>query len=1342
MRTNHWFLLLVLSLILVAEAEGQGNALRFKPLNPCRVADTRISGTAIQSASSRDFQIAGVCGVPSSAAAYSLNVTAIPPRTLGYISVWPKGQQQPLVSTLNSLDGRIKANAAILPAGDGGAISVYATDITDIVLDVNGYFVDAATDTSALAFFALPPCRIADTRNPTGPLGGPSLAAAQPRTVPVRSSSCNIPAVAQAYSLNFTVVPQRQLGYLSTWPTGASQPLVSTLNALTGTLTANAAIVPAGVNGSIDVYATDASDLIVDINGYFAPSTSDNDLSLYTLPPCRLLDTRIAGGSFLGQKSPNEDTTASPCGLIPSAEAVVLNATVVPAHILGYLSLWPGDQSQPLVSTLNALDGFLTSNMAVVPTSSGVINAYVTDRTDLILDTSGYFAKGTGPAPTTHTLTVNRSGAGTGTVSSFDGKFNCGPVCSVAYLENTSVILTASPTAGSSFAGWSGAGCSGATTCTVTLASSAAVTATFTPPPPHPQTTLTSILVTPLSPTLAKGRSQQFTATGLYSDNATQDLTTSVVWTVEPAGIVSINSSGFAQSVAEGQALIMASSSSVVGISQLLVGPPQVVTMVITAPSSMILGDVAPLTATGTFTDGSVQDVSNAAQWTASNPYVVSISTSSGVRATAKQVGLTTLAASVGAITTTTPSLVVRGYPRFAYVANELADSVSTYTVDPVTGMLRANGYAFTRTTALTNCFTVDPSRSFGYAVNFSIGGQNGAQPSISLFNLGADGSLTSGGADMTVGANPGCVAISPSGKFAFIPFAQPDAIGVYTIDAFSHALTQLSNLALPRTPWNLALDPTGRFLYIAFDSGVFAYSVDGITGALTAVPGSPFPTWTNGNNIAIEPSGRFAYISNPSDTRIKVYSIAASTGALAEVQNATISSGGINPSIPVFDPGGQFLFVANELASLGAKTGAIGAFRIDAATGKLTPVPGSPFAAGKDAQQIAIDGLGKYLYVNDGGNFVAVYEIDAIQGSLRNVGHMATRSGLNSLTVVSGSAPIQYVPTLAWVLDQAGSIQTFAFDSTAALKSVATKNLLFSGATSFAVDQNAKWGYSANPSTNRLDTYKIDPSGILSDFVSFDFAGRSPTLVTTDSNNLGIYVTDAAASAISGFSHLVPAQINPFSDQDGTLVKLIPAGPSPAAMVIDPNSEYLFVANGNSTLSRYALAPGYGYPAEITWLGSPSAFAPGVKAMAIDRTGAYLYAISNGQLSGYWLDYFNQALPTAITNFPAINLNSAAAIATNVRADCLYVADSGGVHGFTIDPATGQVTAQGPAVPAGSSPTAMAVDSAGSNLLVVDSALGVQVFTIDAVTGSLTQRTTIVSGTSPVSIAVSGTIQ
>jgi len=278
-----------------------------------------------------------------------------------------------------------------VPAGAGGAVSVYVTDATDVILDINGYFVLATSSPAALAFFPLPPCRVVDTRNTSGPLGGPSLVAQQAHSFPILSSSCNIPATAQAYSLNFTAVPQGPLGFLTTWPTGTPQPLVSTLNALTGTVTANAAIVPAGTSGEINTYVTNNTDLVIDVNGYFAPA-GPGGLSLYNLAPCRVLDTREAAGSqpFSGELDVN--VTASACGAPAAAEAYPFNATVVPPGAMGYLTLWPQGTAQPLVSTLNALDGQITSNMAIVPTTNGSISGFALNPTQLVLDMFGYFA--------------------------------------------------------------------------------------------------------------------------------------------------------------------------------------------------------------------------------------------------------------------------------------------------------------------------------------------------------------------------------------------------------------------------------------------------------------------------------------------------------------------------------------------------------------------------------------------------------------------------------------------------------------------------------------------------------------------------------------------------------------------------------------------------------------------------------------------------------------------------------------------------------------------------------------------------------------------------------------
>jgi hypothetical protein len=376
--------------------------LEFVPVTPCRIADTRnaagpFGGPTPTGGSTRSFAIPqSTCNIPATAQAYSLNVTVVPQSTLGYLTLWPTGQTQPFVSTLNSLQGAVVANAAIVPAGTGGAVSVYVTDTTDVILDINGYF--ATPGASSYAFYPATPCRVADTRNATGPFGGPSMAGAASRAFAVPSAGCNIPATAQAYALNVTVVPEGVLYYLTLWPTGESQPLVSTLNSFAGAILANAAIVPAGTNESVSVYVTNPTNVILDINGYFGAPGGTGALSFYPVTPCRIADTRNANGPFGGPIVASGTTRsftipASGCSVPGTAAAYSLNVTVVPDGPLAYLTTWPAGSPQPVVSTLNSSAGTVAANAAIVPAGAGgAISVYADGQTQVILDINGYFA--------------------------------------------------------------------------------------------------------------------------------------------------------------------------------------------------------------------------------------------------------------------------------------------------------------------------------------------------------------------------------------------------------------------------------------------------------------------------------------------------------------------------------------------------------------------------------------------------------------------------------------------------------------------------------------------------------------------------------------------------------------------------------------------------------------------------------------------------------------------------------------------------------------------------------------------------------------------------------------
>ena len=385
-------------------------ALDFYPVPPCRVADTRTGAgftgafgpPSMAAGTERSFPIpASPCGIPSTAVAYSLNFTVVPPGPLGFLTTWPAGQPMPNVSTLNSYTGTVVANAAIVPAGAGGAISVFVNSATDVLFDINGYFAPPLP--SGLQFYPVTPCRIADTRilaGFSGPFGPPSLAAGTARTFPVQSSSCGTSSTAAAYSLNFTVVPPGPLGFLTTWPAGQPMPNASTLNSYLGTVVANAAIVPAGTGGAISAFANNATDVLFDVNGYFAPPLSSG-LRFYPVTPCRIADTRTAAG-FSGPFGPPSMAAgtqrtfpipSSSCGIPVTAAAYSLNFTVVPPGPLGFLTAWPAGQPMPNTSTLNSYNGTVVANAAIVPAgTAGAISVYVNNATDVVFDINGYFA--------------------------------------------------------------------------------------------------------------------------------------------------------------------------------------------------------------------------------------------------------------------------------------------------------------------------------------------------------------------------------------------------------------------------------------------------------------------------------------------------------------------------------------------------------------------------------------------------------------------------------------------------------------------------------------------------------------------------------------------------------------------------------------------------------------------------------------------------------------------------------------------------------------------------------------------------------------------------------------
>ena len=135
-----------------------------------------------------------------------------------------------MVSTMNSPDGRVKANAAIVPAGVSGAVSVYVTDTTDVILDIDGYFAPASSQT--YQFYPLTPCRVVDTRSGNRP-GTAALAGGRTRLLPILEQLRHSPAAPHGLFVQRHRACRsagQPLDYLTVWPSGETQPMVSTLN--------------------------------------------------------------------------------------------------------------------------------------------------------------------------------------------------------------------------------------------------------------------------------------------------------------------------------------------------------------------------------------------------------------------------------------------------------------------------------------------------------------------------------------------------------------------------------------------------------------------------------------------------------------------------------------------------------------------------------------------------------------------------------------------------------------------------------------------------------------------------------------------------------------------------------------------------------------------------------------------------------------------------------------------------------------------------------------------------------------------------------------------------------
>ncbi len=231
-------------------------------------------------------------------------------------------------------------------------------------------------------FVPVPPVRVLDTRIGLGASGPLAAEATLALSVP------GVPADATAVVVNVTVTEPDRDGFLTVWPCGPARPLVSNLNFATGENRANLVVATRGAGGQICFGGNAATHVVADLAGWYEPADATN--SRYNpLAPERLVDTRTS--TPLTPASPLTVTVVG--GPVPAdASAVMLNVTAVEPASAGFLTVWPCDQAQPVVSNVNYTAGQIVPNAAAVKTSAaGTVCVATFAPTDVVVDRVGWF---------------------------------------------------------------------------------------------------------------------------------------------------------------------------------------------------------------------------------------------------------------------------------------------------------------------------------------------------------------------------------------------------------------------------------------------------------------------------------------------------------------------------------------------------------------------------------------------------------------------------------------------------------------------------------------------------------------------------------------------------------------------------------------------------------------------------------------------------------------------------------------------------------------------------------------------------------------------------------------
>jgi len=568
--------------------------------------------------------------------------------------------------------------------------------------------------------------------------------------------------------------------------------------------------------------------------------------------------------------------------------------------------------------------------------------------------------------------------------------------------------------------------------------------------------TLQSISVTPANPSVPLGTAQQFTATGVYTDGSMQPLTTVVTWSSSsPVATISnaAGSQGFARAAAVGTATISAAVDGLTGTATLTVTPATLLSISVTpANPSIAAGLTLPFTATGTYSDGTTQNLTATAVWNSATPAVATISNAAPTSGTATGVaaGTSIITATVGAIVSVPITLTVTAAqlvsitvtpanPTIVNGATEQFVATGTYTdgsqqvitttvtwtsgttavasISNLTGPPSTQGVAtaaspgtsrITATypgtgTPITGSTTLTVINAFAYAPNIDCVGT--ITSTVSEYSVGPTGALTPIGT-VAAGNCPFAIGITPNNAYAYVANSNGNNVtGGNTLSEYAiNADGTLSPLRVPTittgaNPNSVNIDPSGTYVYVANFGGNTQASntvsefVIGLGGELAPLTPSTVVAGSEPAAVAINPAGTYAYVANFGDNSISQYTIA--NGVLIPMAVPTVTTGGLNePNYIVVDPTGRYVYAPNFNGP-----GTISQYAIGTG-GALTPLTPTGATSGAVPRFIAIDATatGTYAYTADS------YADQVSQFTI--VGGILTPMAVPNVTTGAGSHP------------------------------------------------------------------------------------------------------------------------------------------------------------------------------------------------------------------------------------------------------------------------------------------------------------------------------------------------